>query len=555
MVNESLDWKQAYQDLASLIALRDIQISANTQETFEPLLYKLRHILNFNAISLFLYDEDSENKFICEYQYNFDKYLIHKDFFALVSDIYYWVLNKGTRVYFPSEIAPGLNDLYIPLTIFESKLGVLHIITEADPVAVTQHQDTVLTIFANQISRSLQYLKALRKEKENYENLLQYEKINLLGYVLSGVIHEINNPLTAMIGYSSMMLESIEKLEKTNENPLLFRELSELTTLLNKESNRASTIVKSLLKYVRKTDIDEDKSQVNIHDIILNCIDLMQYNFKIKNINSDLSLNANNCIVIGDMIQLQQALFNVLNNAEQALSESTLMNPMLTIKSSQEQGYILISIHDNGKGISNSDIVRIFDPFFTTKGVGKGTGLGLSLCYKIVTEHKGKIWAENQPEGGVTFFFKLPVVAPSYSQPAALLSGGDKRLKKPEKSHFKILIVDDEVTIVHLLKKILGQEGYLVESTGSIDATKSKINQETFHLIIVDLHLQDGSGKTLYEWIESKNPSLSRAIIFLTGSISNSDIRQFVAEKNIKCLYKPFFPKELLVAVQQILRI
>lgn len=559
-MKDSFNWKQAYQDLASLIALSDIRVSSNIQETFAPFLQKLRQILNFNAIALFLYDEKSEHLFVCEYQYSFEPYLNQTHFYSTVSEIYHWVLNKGTSVYFPSEIAPGLNDLYVPLTLFESRLGLLHIITEADPLEVTQHQNTVLTIFAHQVSRSLQYLKALRKEKENYENLVQYEKINLLGYVLSGVIHEINSPLTAVIGYSSLMVENIAKLSQEALLAEPLKELKELTGLLNKESSRASTIVKSLLKYVRKTDSDEEKSVVNVHNIILNCLDLMQYNLKIKHISVETQLGASQPLVLGDMIQLQQAFFNVLTNAEQALSEESLLQASATsfgisIRSWMEQGSLMISIKDNGKGIPPQYVTRIFDPFFTTKEVGKGTGLGLSLCYKIMAEHNGKLWAENHPSGGAEFFFKLPVINAENFQTITKRRGlPNKRLDKAIHKQAKILIIDDEVTIIHLLRKILTRDGYLVESCGTIEEAKQKLLKEDIHVLIVDIHLQDGSGRTLYEWVETQYPALSRSVIFLTGAISNATVRQFMLDKHLKCLFKPFFPKELLAAVQQVLQ-
>jgi len=239
---------------------------------------------------------------------------------------------------------------------------------------------------------------------------------------------------------------------------------------------------------------------------------------------------------------------NIVVNAETEMKKAHGKGK-LTIKTEQTGNTIRLSFADDGPGITKENIGKIFDPFFTTKEAGEGTGLGLSLSYGIISEHKGALYAESEAGKGATFIIELPVVAEKeekIERVAAVEEAG-------QAPGGRILVVDDEPTILAFLKKVLGDEGYDVTTASSGEEALKKIESEEYGLILCDIKLPGLSGVELYELIEKIAPSLKKRVIFITGDVMAADTRQFLKRTKVPYVTKPFDITKLKKEVSRVI--
>ncbi len=227
--------------------------------------------------------------------------------------------------------------------------------------------------------------------------LMHTEKMAALGQLVSGVAHEVNNPLAAIVGFTDLLLE----------NPEVPKDAKDELQVILQEAQRTRVIVQNLLSFARQMPAQREPVQVN--SVLRQTLKLRAYDFSNHDVKAEERYDENLPLTIGDPHQLQQVFLNILNNAYDAVQE--IRRPgKIEIQTAQRGDCLEISIQDNGPGIAQPE--RIFDPFFTTKEVGKGTGLGLSICYGIVRAHHGEISARNNSEGpGCTFVVRLPIAA------------------------------------------------------------------------------------------------------------------------------------------------
>jgi len=239
--------------------------------------------------------------------------------------------------------------------------------------------------------------------------LVHTEKMAALGKLVSGVAHEVNNPLAAIVGFTDLLLE----------NPEIPAQAKEELQVVLQEAQRTRVIVQNLLSFARQMPAQHAPVQVN--SILRQTVQLRNYDFSSRQIELIERYDEDLPLVIADSHQLQQVFLNILNNAYDAVQE-TRYPGRIEIVTSCENGHVEIVFRDNGTGISDLD--RIFDPFFTTKEVGKGTGLGLSICYGIVRAHQGEIFARNNNnDRGCTFTVRFPAVAGSVELVTSKMTG------------------------------------------------------------------------------------------------------------------------------------
>jgi PAS domain S-box-containing protein len=231
--------------------------------------------------------------------------------------------------------------------------------------------------------------------KQQEEQLIMTDRLASIGELVSGIAHELNNPLTSVIGFSQLLRESDVPPEAKDD-----------LDVISKEAERAAKIVKNLLTFARKHEPVKQRSHVN--NIIEDVIKLRAYEQKVNNITLRKSLARELPEIMADYFQMQQVFLNIIVNAEAAMVEAHKKGT-LTISTRMIDGTIRISFTDDGPGITKENLNRIFNPFFTTKEVGKGTGLGLSICHGIVNAHGGKVYARSKPGSGATFVVELPV--------------------------------------------------------------------------------------------------------------------------------------------------
>lgn len=234
------------------------------------------------------------------------------------------------------------------------------------------------------------------------QQLMAQDRLASIGQMVSGVAHEINNPLTSVIGFSELLLQRD-----------LPEDVKADLKIVNDEAKRTALIVKSMLTFARKQP--EGKEPIDINDNIRGVLKLRSHEQRVNNIQVNEHFAPDLPQIMGNNSQLQQVFFNIVTNAEQAMLEAHNRGA-LNITTEQVGDTVIASFADDGPGISPENMKLLFTPFFTTKGVGKGTGLGLSICHGIITEHGGKIHAESEPGKGITFIVELPVYNKSPQQ-------------------------------------------------------------------------------------------------------------------------------------------
>jgi len=249
------------------------------------------------------------------------------------------------------------------------------------------------------LCRDVSDRKRAEKEKEAlHVQLVQSEKLSAIGQLISGVAHELNNPLTGVIGYSQLLAsqDCDEKLRRGLDK-------------VYAEAKRCHRVVQNLLTFARRHA--PEKTWIGVNDIIESVLDLRAYQLRVDNIEVHRNLSKDIPLTMGDFHQLQQVFMNIIINAHQAFKHAQ-KGSAITIATAAAGGFIRVTIADDGPGIPKDNLQRIFDPFFTTKEPGQGTGLGLSLCYGIIEEHQGRIRVASEPGAGTVFTIDLPIVPP-----------------------------------------------------------------------------------------------------------------------------------------------
>jgi signal transduction histidine kinase len=224
------------------------------------------------------------------------------------------------------------------------------------------------------------------------------DRLASIGELAAGTAHELNNPLTSVIGFSQLLMEK--------DIP---DDIREDVKLVYNEARRAADVTKNLLTFARKRTPVKQLTQIN--NIIVDVLKLRAYEQKVNGIQVKRRLAHDLPEIMVDYFQMQQVFLNIIINAEYFMTVAHNRGT-LTINTKKHNSSMRISITDDGPGIPQENLSRIFDPFFTTKEAGKGTGLGLSICHGIVAEHGGQIYAKSQPGKGATFIVELPIKSP-----------------------------------------------------------------------------------------------------------------------------------------------
>jgi two-component system NtrC family sensor kinase len=373
--------------------------------------------------------------------------------------------------------------------------------------------------------------------RDLYHQLLQAEKMAALGQTISGVAHELNNPLATILTWAERLSEKI-----SDDSPLR----QSVETILS-ESDRAARIVRNLLTFARKRQTT--RAMVDINQIVREMLALRSYEQRVSNVNVIDALAAGLPQVFADGHQIQQVLLNLIINAEQAMLSANGRG-VLVVRTwhDAQQESVVLEINDDGPGIPEELQPKIFDPFFTTKEVGKGTGLGLTVAYAIVQEHGGRIRLESRPPGGASFYVELPVTGGTLpSAPAPHV----RQSPVPSSAGASILVVEDETALATAVTDALRDVGYLVHRASNGEEALDQVKAHSFDLVICDLKMPRVDGKAFYRAVSRIAPDLARRVIFVTGDVAGTDAERFLEESGCRWLPKPFRLAELLRAVRE----
>lgn len=376
-------------------------------------------------------------------------------------------------------------------------------------------------------------------ERPIQSKMLQTEKMAALGQLVSGIAHELNNPLTAILGYTQLLLG-----RGLGPGPL-----SEARKVYH-EAERARRIVKNLLYFARENRTE--RTRVDLNEIIERTLALRSYEMKVENIVVDCELAPDLPRTMADPYQLQQVVLNLVINAEQALLEGRGQGRVWirTQHLPHARGdRISLEISDDGPGIPHDIAGRVFDPFFTTKPAGVGTGLGLSIVYGIVHQHGGEVAFASQPGSGAKFTVELPVIS---------AAGEEREDMSPEDAGAaqavvtgRILVVEDEPTVAQLIADVLREEGHQVEAVLDSQEGLTRLSRSRYDLVVCDLRMPRLDGPAFYEALVRGGSPMQRRIIFVTGDTAAPRTPEFLARYDLPYLAKPFLVEELKLAVQR----
>jgi two-component system NtrC family sensor kinase len=388
----------------------------------------------------------------------------------------------------------------------------------------------------NQMTENLQQSRSqLEKTVETLKNtqsqLIQSEKLSAVGEFVAGVAHELNNPLAAVMGFSEML--------KDADVDSKYRRYLDM---IYKSSKRCQKIVQSLLSFARKHQ--SERKPVSVNKIVEAVLEIVSYPLRTSNIELVLQLDPHPPFVLADEHQIQQVILNTINNARQAI-EAHQPNGRIKIVTESSATSVRIVIQDNGPGIAKENLPRIFDPFFTTKQVGQGTGLGLSLCYGIIKEHGGNITPSSQPGEGATFIIELPVFHIAGDTTEILHLAEMKTLDANEGAGKKVLIIDDEETLLQMIREELVRHGYEVGLAADGEAGLRQLRENHFDLTFCDWKMPGLNGRQFYERLRRDQPDHCQRVVFITGDVINEPMRQFLEIEKRQCLAKPFTLVEL----------
>ena len=436
--------------------------------------------------------------------------------------------------------AEGLHSwMWVILWSQDQPIGVLGV-SSREEREFTATDEKLMVAIGRQLATTIDKIRLYEETTRAYddlrrtqEQLLQSEKMSAIGQLIAGVAHELNNPLTAILGYAQL-LES----EPMDERCLDF------VRKLLKQAQRTHRLVQNLLSFARQRT--PQKIPVDIRRVVDDSLALRDYDFKRGNIVVQREFAEELPAVTADPHQLEQVFLNIINNAVDAMLEME-RGGVLSARVYAENGAVCVEFCDTGRGIA--DPKRIFDPFYTTKPVGKGTGLGLSICYGILKEHGGEIEARNVPEGGAALLVRLPaagkpqVVREPSSPPARelVLQG-------------RLLLVDDEEAVLEFEREVLAGAGAEVVTASDPGEARNLLKRGGFDAVILNGSMPNGwTVMEIHGWLAQHHPRTVGRALFIFASL-DAETQTFLEQKRISYLVKPFDVADLIAGSRKLLQ-
>jgi PAS domain S-box-containing protein len=443
------------------------------------------------------------------------------------------------------KAADSGSSIWVVLWGKDAPLGLMGV-SRGQAQPYSGDDENLLVAIGRQLSTTIEKVRLYEETCKAYEDLrraqeqlLQSEKMSAIGQLIAGVAHELNNPLTAILGYAQLL-----ETESLDARPM------DYASKIFKQAQRTHRVVQNLLSFARQRK--PEKQQFDVIKVLEEALLLRDYDMKVGTIKLERSIDPGIPAVSGDPHQLEQVFLNIINNAVDAMMEEEKSHRERRLKvwvSTTSQG-VQIGFEDSGPGIKEPH--RIFEPFYTTKRVGKGTGLGLSICYGIIQEHGGEISARNAEGGGAVIEIRLPsagqaaVLAHPQSAPAIQ--------KREAAVGGRILVVEDEESVLDFERDVLAGTGAQVVTAASIEEMRSALEGQSFDAMILDGKMPGSSTvEEICRWIKQERPELSQHFLLTFSSLAESDVRRYLDEHRIPFLVKPFEVGDLIANVRKLL--
>jgi two-component system NtrC family sensor kinase len=392
-------------------------------------------------------------------------------------------------------------------------------------LTVTSTQVGGRRLFTAHVRDLTQQKEAAHEIARQRDRLYQSEKMSALGSLLAGVAHELNNPLSIVVGQALMLEEDGGG------------ELAQRAARIRAAAERCGRIVKSFLAMARQRG--PEKKPVDLNQTVRAALELVGYGIRSSGIKVTADLAADLPVFSADPDQLGQLVTNLVLNAQHALKDMAPPRRLhLSTRYKPAQSQLRLVISDNGPGIPPELRSRVFEPFFTTKPVGGGTGIGLSICHAIVAAHGGSIEIDGA-RGGATFTIRLPVAA---AEPARVATQVEP---VPEIARRRALVIDDEREIAELIAEMLAREGFAAEVATSGEEALAELQRRSYDLVLSDVRMPELDGPALLRRLQTDWPALAERLIFVTGDTLGLGAGSVLDKLERPVIEKPISPEDI----------
>jgi PAS domain S-box-containing protein len=430
--------------------------------------------------------------------------------------------------------------IWVLLWSKDSPIGIMGI-SSPEARVYSSNDENMMVAVGRQLATTIEKVRLYEETCRAYEDLrrtqeqlLQSEKMSAVGQLIAGVAHELNNPLTAILGYAQLL-----------ESEGLSDRAADFVRKLFKQAQRTHRVVQNLLSFARQRT--PQKQEVDIRKIVDETLALRDYDLKVNNIVLERETMVEATSVTADPHQLEQVFLNIINNAVDAMLEGG-KGGKLKVRIHSADGQVRVEFLDSGVGIKDPN--RIFDPFYTTKSVGKGTGLGLSICYGIIKEHGGDITAHNRPEGGAVVEVRLPASGHVLESEPIMAS-----TRRELAIEGRVLLLEDEEAVLEFERDVLVGAGAQVVALMNIEEAKNRLRAETFDAVIMNGRMPGGwSAPDAHRWIGVACPGLEKKMLFTFSTIADTDIRNYLQANGVPSLVKPFEVVDLISQARRMLQ-
>ena len=378
-------------------------------------------------------------------------------------------------------------------------------------------------------------IRDITDQKMHEMEITLTQRLASIGELASGVAHEINNPLTAIIGYAELQLERCDLPEEVR---------GDLMRIYN-AGLRARDITHKLLSFSRGISEHTEPKLIDLQAVTDQALELIASQLAIVGINLEREYDEKMPTVLANQAVIQQIVLNLVLNSKDAIELSGKGSKIKVRLRCVDEKHVAIEVEDDGPGIPRDMMEKIFDPFFTTKPLGRGTGLGLSIVHKYVKEMGGKINVWSEEGKGAKFEVILPI-AHEHVTP----QGEEEKSETPSHHGSKILVVDDEAPICTLIEQALSKYGYEVASTTDPREALKLVDEEFFDIILLDIRMPHINGIRLYEMLKERSPEQAKRVVFLTGDILSS-LTLEAQNVGVPILLKPLTCGELTTFLQE----